>query len=94
MPPARRRRVTDRPLAELPGLGPASLQWLSEVGIETEAELRKIGAAAAYRRLKQWNPKRVSLNMLWGLHSAITGVPWNRIDRARKARLRRDAEVT
>ncbi|MBM3512780.1 MAG: TfoX/Sxy family protein [Alphaproteobacteria bacterium] len=93
MPRRRRPPTPDRLLAALPGLGPASVQWLREVGIETEAELHKVGAVAAYQRLKQWNPKRVSLNMLWGLHGALTGGAWNKINTRAKEQLRAQVQA-
>lgn len=80
-----------RSLESLPGLGPKSAQWLREVGIGTEAELRAVGAVDAYRRLKHWNPRLVSLNALYGLHAALNGLHWRAVDAETKARLR--AEV-
>jgi DNA transformation protein len=87
-----RPRGASQSVGELPGLGPKSTQWLREVGIETEAELRKLGAVSAYRLLKMWSPKRVSLNMLWGLHAALIAVPWTKIDAATKAHLKAQVE--
>lgn len=69
------------------GIGPKSAIWLEEVGIATEAELRTIGAIGAYRRLKHRDPRGVTLNMLWGLHSALEDIPWTAIDRETKDRL-------
>ena len=86
-----RRAKRNRPLHLLPNLGPVTAGWLQEVGILTEADLRAIGAPAAYRRLRHWGVKRVSLNALWALHGAITGVPWNQIDAETKASLLADA---
>jgi len=60
---------------------------MAEAGITTERELRDLGPAGAYRRLKHWDPKRVSLNMLWGLYGALNGVPWAEIDAGTRARL-------
>lgn len=80
-------------LEALPGLGPKSVLWLREVGIETEAELRSVGAVAAYRRLKHWNPRLVSLNALYGLHAALNGLHWRAVDEETKARLRAEAEA-
>jgi DNA transformation protein len=88
------KSMKSRPIHLLPGIGPVSAGWLKEVGIETEADLRALGAAAAYRRLKHWDPRRVSLNALWALHGALTGVPWNKIDAETKARLIAEAGVT
>jgi DNA transformation protein len=75
----------------LPGLGPKSSQWLAEVGITTVDELRTVGAVAAYRRLKHWNPRLVSLNALYALHAAVSGLHWRAVDDATKARLRAEA---
>lgn len=50
MPRARRPPTTDRPIADLPGLGPRTAAWLADVGIETESHLREIGAVTVYCR--------------------------------------------
>jgi DNA transformation protein and related proteins len=75
----------------LRSLGPKSAAWLKEAGIKTEADLRALGAAEAYRRLKVRNPKGVSLNMLWGLHAVLEGISLKIIDSETKARLKREA---
>jgi DNA transformation protein and related proteins len=71
-------------------LGPKSKAWLKEIGVETDGDLRALGAVEAYRRLKEHNPK-VTLNMLWGLHAALEGGSWRDIDAETKARLTRAA---
>lgn len=81
-----------RSIEQLPGIGPKSAEWLREVGIETVEALREIGAVAAYRRLQHRDPKRVSLNALYGLHAALEGIPWHAVDAETKARLRAEAE--
>ena len=78
----------------LSGLGPKTAARLREVGIESEADLRAVGAAAAYRRLKHLDPTGTSLNALWGLHSALTDIPWTEIDHATKQALKREAGLT
>ena len=83
---AARERISD-----LPGLGPKSVAWLAEVGINTVSELREIGAVAAYRRLKHWNPRLVSLNALYALHAALEGIPWQAVDVETKDRLKAEA---
>jgi len=76
-----------RPVATLPGIGPRTAEWLADVGIPTEGDLRELGAFDAYRRLKHRDPRGVTLNMLWGLHAALEDMPWTAIDRETKDRL-------
>ena len=66
-------------LIHLKNIGPASVRQLREVGIEDEAALRKLGAIAAYRRLKHAFPRQVTLVMLYALEGALRGCPWNRL---------------
>ncbi|MCX5515148.1 competence-specific regulator [Kaistia algarum] len=77
----------DTPISSMRGIGPRTATWLKDVGVETEDDLRRMGAIAAYRRLKHSGPKRVSLNALWGLHAALEGIPWTAVDRETKQRL-------
>ena len=92
MPRSRRSSIPTRGgVSRLPSLGPKSEAWLREVGINTEEELRAIGAIAAYRRLKHWNPRLVSLNALYALHAALNGLHWRAVDGDTKARLRAEA---
>jgi DNA transformation protein len=79
--------MIDRPLTSLPGIGAKTAAWLSDAGISSESELRALGAAAAYCRLKRRNPRAISLNALWALHGALNGVPWNAIPPEEKRRL-------
>ena len=66
-------------LSDLKNIGPASVRQLREVGITTPAALRRMGAVAAYRRLKHAFPREVSLVMLYALEGAIRGCHWNRL---------------
>ena len=93
MPRSTRSSTPRTGVSRLAGLGPKSEAWLREVGINTEEELRAIGAIAAYRRLKHWNPRIVSLNALYALHAALNGLHWRAVDDATKARLRAEAGV-
>ncbi len=81
----------DRLIADLPNLGKVTADWLREVGIERESELRALGAPAAYRRLKHWGGAQVSRNALWALHAALSGERWNELDAQTKARLLAEA---
>lgn len=81
----------DLPVGNLRGIGPVMAEWLAEIDIRTEADLRVMGAPAAYRRLRHWGGKRVSRNALWGLHAALTGESWLAIPPETKARLLSEA---
>ncbi len=73
-------------IAALPNLGPKSKQMLADVQIKTVAQLRKLGAVCAYARVKQHNP-RASLNLLWALEGALTGLPWQVVAREHRTSL-------
>ncbi|RED52551.1 TfoX/Sxy family protein [Aestuariispira insulae] len=66
-------------LSSLRNIGPSSAALLKEAGIETVADLREMGAADAYGRLKFMFPDRVSLNMLYALNGALADIPWRAI---------------
>lgn len=65
-------------ISKLPGLGPKSQEMLARAGITSLEQLRQLGAVAAYVQTKKVNPA-ASLNLLWGLESAITGEHWQTI---------------
>ncbi len=73
-------------IADLKSLGPKSQKLLAEAGITTVDELYAIGAVAAYIRVKAYWP-RTSLNMLWALESAVTGIPWQEVARLHRTNL-------
>ena len=73
-------------LTELLNLGPKSRQMLQVAGIHTEAQLRKLGSVAAYARVKQ-SGAPASLNLLWALEGALTGLPWQVVARAHRTSL-------
>lgn len=73
-------------IAGLRSLGPKSQQMLARAGIATVAELRRLGAVAAYTRARQANAG-VSLNLLWALESALTGQPWQAVARQHRTSL-------
>ncbi len=75
-------------LAALPSLGPATARMLIEAGVETPAQLRKLGAEAAYRRLRFAFGKRASATYLYALDIALRGGRWDDLTAARMAKLR------
>ena len=78
--------MTDQTISELKSLGPKSQAMLARVGITTKAELEAVGAVAAYHMAKRANPN-VTLNLLWALESALTGMPWQEVARSQRERL-------
>ena len=88
---ARARQASTADLARLRNLGPASSAWLVAAGIGTEAELRRIGAVEAFRRVAFHRGGDVSANLLYALEGALRDVRWDRLPAAERARLRREA---
>ena len=62
-------------IAHLHGLGPKSQAMLAGAGITTVAQLRRIGSVRAYASVKAAGAQ-ASLNLLWALEGALTGLPW------------------
>ncbi len=83
--------MTNRPLHLLINLGAVSAARLRAVGIGDDAMLRRVGAVAAYRRVKHAYPRETSLLLLYALHGAIAGMPWMAVPPAVRAELRRKA---
>jgi DNA transformation protein len=79
-------------LVRLKNLGPVSVRQLKEVGIITEADLRQLGAVAAYRRLKHAFPRQVSLVMLYALAGALHDCHWNALPPGMKETLKAKAK--
>lgn len=75
-----------KPISELPNLGPKSQAALAAAGITTVAHLRRLGSVAAYVKAKRAGSK-VSLNLLWALEGALTGLPWQVVAREHRTSL-------
>ena len=67
-------------------LGPKSQEMLAKAGITTVNQLQKLGAIRAYLRTKKANG-RASLNLLWALESALTGLTWQTVAREHRTSL-------
>lgn len=65
-------------IGSLRNLGPKSQAMLAKVGIDTQAQLKKTGAVAAYVMAKRAD-KLVSLNLLYGLVGSIEGCDWKQV---------------
>ena len=70
----------------LPGLGPQSQRMLEAAGIDSIEALKRLGAVQSYVLVKRAGCKP-SLNLLWGLESAVSGVPWQEVAKLHRASL-------
>jgi DNA transformation protein len=70
-----RSPVNRHAIAELPGLGPKSAAMLAGAGITSVAHLKRLGSVRAYAMVRA-TEARASLNLLWALEGALTGLPW------------------
>jgi DNA transformation protein and related proteins len=60
---------------------------LADAGIQAVDDLRKIGPAAAYARVKFLHPRSSSKNLLWSLAAGLEGRLWSDLTAAEKALL-------
>lgn len=67
-------------------VGPKSAAWLRQIGIRTEADLRRIGSIEAYRRVKLAGFKP-TLNLLYSMAGAEDDCHWTQLAEERKAAL-------
>ncbi len=77
----------DVPVAKLLNLGPKSAGWLRAVGIRTRADLERVGAVEAYRRVVEAGHE-TSLNLLYALEGALLDLRWDRLPDVVKRNLR------
>ena len=74
-------------LAALPNLGPRSQQMLEAAGVHSLERLQELGAVPAYALVKRACGGRASLNLLWALEGALTGLSWQQVAREHRASL-------
>jgi DNA transformation protein and related proteins len=59
---------------------------LKAAGIHSVAQLRHLGAVRAYAKVKRHGAP-ISLNLLWALEGALTGLPWQVVAREHRLSL-------
>jgi TfoX C-terminal domain len=69
-------------------IGPVSAGWLRDIGVESAADLKRIGIVEAYRQIKMLHPREATLNLLYGLEAAVVGIDWKDLPPERKAELK------
>jgi hypothetical protein len=80
-------------LTTLRDIGAVSARWLRSVGIETVAELRRIGPAEAYGRVVFRFGKAANRNLLYALAMGLEGRAYNDATEAEKRRLCAEAGI-
>lgn len=83
-----------RRISDLRGLGPASARMLASADIESEADLRALGAAEAFARVRLVADPAASLNLLYALHAALADVDWRTLPDELKQSLKAQAGAT
>lgn len=66
-----------RRIASLKNLGPKSAEQIIAVGIDGPDDVRELGAAVVFHRVKSRFPDSTSLNLLWALQGALMEVHWH-----------------
>ena len=74
-------------LEGLPNIGPALARDLAAAGVQSAAQLRTIGARAAWSRVREVNPERDCASSLLSLEGAVRGVRWMSIPPAERRQL-------
>ena len=89
-------RRDDRPLNGLKNIGPTIAARLAGADVKTVGDLKAIGPAEAYRRVRRKYPARTIpvCYYLYALQGALDGVPWDTLSPAAKQRLREKAGAT
>jgi DNA transformation protein and related proteins len=71
-------------------VGPKTEQWLKDVGVQSYADLERLGSVEVYRRLKERDPA-VSLNALYALEAALWDLHWLELPPELKEKVKREA---
>ena len=88
---AREKFMGGKAIREFPGLGPKSEAMLAQAGIGSFDKLKALGAARAFAMVRL-SAAKPSLNLLWGMEAAISGVPWQTIARQNRLALLMELE--
>ncbi len=67
-------------LEDLPNIGKVLAGRLREAGIDTAEELRRLGDAVAFRRIRAVLPDDACVSTRCALAGAVRGVRWHALD--------------
>jgi DNA transformation protein len=85
-----KRRPVARAAQKLPNIGPASLRKLAGIGVETIADLQKLGSVGAFRALEK-RGERPSILLLYALEGALLDLRREQLPDVLKDNLRKRA---
>lgn len=74
-------------------MGPRCAGWLAQIGIATAEDLRRVGAATAYRELVRQGIVRPHRMLLYALGGAVLDVDCLKLSRFQKRELEAEAEL-
>ena len=97
--PSRGNKSSDRPAfrpwlrgkREFLNIGKVWRRWLYDADIKTMDDLKKCGAARAYRLIRAYEAD-ATIDLLWALEGAIQGISWRDVPAERKAEKARLAQ--
>jgi len=82
----------DMSVVKLKNLGAKTASRLKLVGITTIGDLNRVGAVAAYCRLKRLNPSFMSLLGLYAMQAGLMGIHWLDLPEEVKSDLKNTAD--
>ncbi len=82
-----------RRIASLKNLGPKSAELIVAAGIDGPDEIRRLGAAVVFHRVKSRFPGSTSLNLLWALQAALMEVHWHEVPEEIRTQLLSEVET-
>jgi DNA transformation protein and related proteins len=82
-----------RSIPQLHNLGPRCAEWLAQIGIHDENDLRAIGAATAYRELVQRGIVKPHRMLLYALGGALMDLDCVKMPRYLKRDLEEKASI-
>lgn len=81
----------EQPVTVLRNVGPRCAEWLAQIGIVTADDLRRVGAATAYRELVSQGIVRPHRMLLYAFGGAILDVDCLKLSRWQKRELEAEA---
>ena len=76
-------------ISDMRNLGPQMENWLAEIDIEDDDDLRQVGAVEAWRRLRRRFGRQVTVTALYAMSAALAGCHWRDLSMAERSRLQR-----